>query len=405
MRRTGSPPPGTAPRSPGTGRRPGFDGGTTSSGAPTACWPARAGHPRGDPDRRRPGASRRQARRPHRREMRGGSRPASELSPHVRPTDKHPIAHTDRRYALDVGRLAVRSVDPTARPAGGRIDRASPASMARWDRRRLGGGTGLVFPESGDYVVALATSPVRIDRAADSAHTDENVWIVTTSLDAHDVKGGVKSPAGGRACVPPIEGPVMGDGPRVLVAYERNGSTAEIAQAIADGLFARSATDLLPASASRRRPHDAVLVARASTCSAGMRRSPCTHERARPATSGSSGGPLDDLPENRDRPLSVPSRRSPTGSGSRARHLRRPTRAGRRARSRPLTRWVGSRGPPQWPRIGAWADGRDDIARRTTPVLVLPERRCRRGAGAKRREVTAVSPGTTEGAGAFIRRS
>jgi hypothetical protein len=39
--------------------------------------------------------------------------------------------------------------------------------------------TGLMFPDSGQYIVPTATSPVIIDRARDEGtYFDENVWIV-----------------------------------------------------------------------------------------------------------------------------------------------------------------------------------------------------------------------------------
>ena len=118
-------------------------------------------------------------------EMRARARSAGlrALVACVRPTDKHlyPLTPIERyaRWTRPDG----SPFDPWIRlhvRLGGRIDRASPASMA------IGGTvadweawTGLVFPESGDYVVALATSPVRIDRAADlGIYLDENVWIV-----------------------------------------------------------------------------------------------------------------------------------------------------------------------------------------------------------------------------------
>ncbi len=101
----------------------------------------------------------------------------------VRPTDKHryPLIPIDR-YALWTRadgapfdawiRLHVR--------LGGRIDRAAPSSMtirgsiADWEA-----WTGMAFPESGAYVVPLATRPIEIDRDADlGTYHDENVWIV-----------------------------------------------------------------------------------------------------------------------------------------------------------------------------------------------------------------------------------
>jgi GNAT superfamily N-acetyltransferase len=101
----------------------------------------------------------------------------------VRPTDKHlyPLVPIDRYAAwtrpdgapFDAWiRLHVR--------LGGRIDRPAPSSMTirgsvgEWET-----WTGMSFPDSGDYVVPLATRPVSIDREADrGTYCDENVWIV-----------------------------------------------------------------------------------------------------------------------------------------------------------------------------------------------------------------------------------
>ncbi len=64
--------------------------------------------------------------------------------------------------------------------AGGRLVRASPASMtmegsvAEWQA-----WTGLTFPTSGPYVVEGALSPVEIDLVTDRGlYLDPNVWIV-----------------------------------------------------------------------------------------------------------------------------------------------------------------------------------------------------------------------------------
>lgn len=64
--------------------------------------------------------------------------------------------------------------------AGGRIVRPSPRSMtisgtvAEWEA-----WTGMVFPDSGQYVVPGACEPVTIDRDADlGSYHDPNVWIV-----------------------------------------------------------------------------------------------------------------------------------------------------------------------------------------------------------------------------------
>ena len=101
----------------------------------------------------------------------------------VRPTEKHryPLTSIERyaTWSRDDGlpfdawiRLHVR--------LGGRVARAAPESMtitgsiADWER-----WTGLAFPESGPYVVPLATNPVVVDRAADRVvYHDANVWVV-----------------------------------------------------------------------------------------------------------------------------------------------------------------------------------------------------------------------------------
>lgn len=63
---------------------------------------------------------------------------------------------------------------------GGRIVRPSPRSMvmrgsvADWET-----WTGMLFPESGAYVVDGATQPIRIDRERDEGvYEDQNVWMV-----------------------------------------------------------------------------------------------------------------------------------------------------------------------------------------------------------------------------------
>ena len=171
-------------------------------------------------------------------------------------------------------------------------------------------------------------------------------------------------------------------GPRVLVAYgSRNGSTAEIAQAIADGLRARGlATDLLPASSvSDVGPYDAVLV---GSCVYMLRWHADVvgllhaHERALASRDVwlFQSGPLDDLPENRDRPLSVPVQAIADRIGIRE-HVIFGGRLGAGAAGalESLFSLGGLAGDHrEWPRIGAWADAvADDIlARRTTPVLV-----------------------------------
>jgi hypothetical protein len=101
----------------------------------------------------------------------------------VRPTskDQYPLTPIER-YALwtrDDG----LPFDPWIRlhaRLGGRVVRASPESMtlrgsvAEWER-----WTGLSFPETGPYVIPLATQPIVIDRERDEGiYHDQNVWMV-----------------------------------------------------------------------------------------------------------------------------------------------------------------------------------------------------------------------------------
>jgi hypothetical protein len=101
----------------------------------------------------------------------------------VRPTEKH-------RYPLTPIERYAAWTRPDGLPfdawlrvhvrLGGRIVRAAPGSMvtsgtvAEWEER-----TGLVFPESGPYVVPFATNPVVVDREADRVvYHDANIWVV-----------------------------------------------------------------------------------------------------------------------------------------------------------------------------------------------------------------------------------
>lgn len=101
----------------------------------------------------------------------------------VRPTEKHRYPLTSiERYATWL-RDDGLPFDPWLRlhvRLGGRIVRAAPRSMAihgsvaDWEA-----WTGLTFPDSGEYVVPTATSPVSIDRAHDlGVYFDQNVWVV-----------------------------------------------------------------------------------------------------------------------------------------------------------------------------------------------------------------------------------
>jgi GNAT superfamily N-acetyltransferase len=101
----------------------------------------------------------------------------------VRPTDKHRYPLTPiERYAFWTRpdgepfdawiRLHVR--------LGGRIVRGSPRAMTirgtvvEWES-----WTGMAFPDSGPYVLPVATNPIGIDRERDEGvYHDANVWVV-----------------------------------------------------------------------------------------------------------------------------------------------------------------------------------------------------------------------------------
>jgi GNAT superfamily N-acetyltransferase len=101
----------------------------------------------------------------------------------VRPTLKssYPLTPIERYAAWrrDDG----QPFDPWIRlhaKLGGRVVRAAPRSMtmrgtvADWED-----WTGLAFPDSGEYVLPGATSPLRIDRERDDGvYHDQNVWMV-----------------------------------------------------------------------------------------------------------------------------------------------------------------------------------------------------------------------------------
>jgi menaquinone-dependent protoporphyrinogen oxidase len=171
-------------------------------------------------------------------------------------------------------------------------------------------------------------------------------------------------------------------GPRVLVAYgSRNGSTAEIAQAIAGRFRARGlATDILPAaSVSDVAHYDAVVI---GSCVYLLRWHADVvaflhaHERALANRDVwlFQSGPLDDLPETRDRPLSVPVQEIAARIAVRE-HVIFGGRLGDGAAGalESLFSLGGLAGDHrEWPRIVAWADGvAEEIAmRRGAPVLV-----------------------------------
>jgi hypothetical protein len=101
----------------------------------------------------------------------------------VRPTLKHryPLVPIERyaSWTRDDG----LPFDPWIRlhaRVGGRVVKASPRSMiVRGSVGDWESWAGMAFPESGDYVIDFATSPVRIDREADQGvYYDQNVWLV-----------------------------------------------------------------------------------------------------------------------------------------------------------------------------------------------------------------------------------
>ncbi len=172
-------------------------------------------------------------------------------------------------------------------------------------------------------------------------------------------------------------------GPRVLVAYgSRNGSTAEIAQAIAARLRTRGlATDLLPAGSVCDIGHyDAVVV---GSCVYMLRWHPDVvaflhaHERAL-ATRDVwlfQSGPLDDLAETRDRPLSVPIQQI----ADRIRIREHVIFGGRLADGaagalESLFSLGGLAGDHrEWPRILAWTDGvAAQVAQRRAVLVLVP---------------------------------
>jgi GNAT superfamily N-acetyltransferase len=101
----------------------------------------------------------------------------------VRPTDKHSYPLTPIERYVRWTRADGEPFDPWIRlhaRLGARIVRPAPRSMtisgsvADWER-----WSGMAFPESGPYVVPLATGPVEIDRDADRGiYEDANVWMV-----------------------------------------------------------------------------------------------------------------------------------------------------------------------------------------------------------------------------------
>lgn len=101
----------------------------------------------------------------------------------VRPTDRH-------RYPLTPIERYASWTRPDGEPfdawirlhvrLGGRVSRPSPRSMtirgsvADWET-----WTGMAFPESGSYVLPIATNPIEIDRERDEGvYHDANVWVV-----------------------------------------------------------------------------------------------------------------------------------------------------------------------------------------------------------------------------------
>ncbi len=169
-------------------------------------------------------------------------------------------------------------------------------------------------------------------------------------------------------------------GPHVLVAYaSRNGSTAEIAQAIADGIRARGlVTDLLPvASVSDVGPYDAVI---AGSCVYMLRWHPemvdllHAHERALSTRDVwlFQSGPLDDMPETRERPLPVPVQTIADRIGIRGYVIFGGRMEAGAAGVLENLFSVGGLGGDfrEWPRIRAWADAvaGEILARRPVPI-------------------------------------
>jgi GNAT superfamily N-acetyltransferase len=101
----------------------------------------------------------------------------------VRPTEKHRYPLTPlERYAAWTREdgLPFDSWIRLHARLGGRVVRPAPESMtidgtvADWER-----WTGVVFPDSGEYVIPFATNPVTVDRDADRVvYHDANVWMV-----------------------------------------------------------------------------------------------------------------------------------------------------------------------------------------------------------------------------------
>ena len=169
-------------------------------------------------------------------------------------------------------------------------------------------------------------------------------------------------------------------GSHVLVAYaSRNGSTAEIAQTIADGIRARGlVTDLLSVSrVSDVGPYDALI---AGSCVYMLRWHPDmvdllhAHERALSARDVwlFQSGPLDDLGETRDRPLPVPVQTIADRIGIRGYVIFGGRMEASAAGMLENLFSLGGLGGDfrEWPRIRAWADMVADeiLARRTAPV-------------------------------------
>lgn len=101
----------------------------------------------------------------------------------VRPTwkDRYPLTPIER-YALWTREDGL-PFDPWIRlhaRLGGRLVRAAPESMTvRGSVSEWESWTGMSFPESGSYVIPVATQPLVIDRNRDEGvYHDQNVWMV-----------------------------------------------------------------------------------------------------------------------------------------------------------------------------------------------------------------------------------
>ncbi|MFD7404641.1 hypothetical protein ACFV7R_18655 [Streptomyces sp. NPDC059866] len=100
----------------------------------------------------------------------------------VRPTTKERYPLTPIERFMTWRRPDGTALDPWIRTherLGAEILAAAPASqtmtgtVAEWER-----WTGLILPESGEYVIPGGLSPLRVDRSADlGVYQEPNVWL------------------------------------------------------------------------------------------------------------------------------------------------------------------------------------------------------------------------------------